>query len=59
MQVIDYSRKWYVMTAVAMGIFLGTVDGSIVNLALPTLVREYGADFATVQVTAQALTKSK
>jgi EmrB/QacA subfamily drug resistance transporter len=49
MQVIDYSRKWYVMTAVAMGIFLGTVDGSIVNLALPTLVREYGADFAAVQ----------
>jgi EmrB/QacA subfamily drug resistance transporter len=46
---IDYSRKWYVMMAVAMGIFLGTVDGSIVNLALPTLVREFGTDFATVQ----------
>jgi EmrB/QacA subfamily drug resistance transporter len=46
---IDYSRKWYVMAAVAMGIFLGSIDGSIVNLALPTLVREYGADFATVQ----------
>ena len=49
MQAVDYSRKWHVMVAVAMGIFLATIDGSIVNLALPTLVRELGADFATVQ----------
>ncbi len=32
-----------------MGIFLGTIDGSIVNVALPTLVEEFGTDFATVQ----------
>ncbi len=48
-QAIDYSRKWYVMAAVVMGIFLTTIDGSIVNLALPTLVRTFGTDFATVQ----------
>jgi EmrB/QacA subfamily drug resistance transporter len=48
-QQVDYSRKWHVMAAVAMGIFLATIDGSIVNVALPTLVRELGADFATVQ----------
>jgi len=46
---IDYSRKWYVMAAVAMGIFLATIDGSIVNVALPTLVRDLKAEFATVQ----------
>ena len=46
---IDYSRKWYVMTAVAMSIFLATIDGSIVNVALPTLVRELNTNFATVQ----------
>jgi EmrB/QacA subfamily drug resistance transporter len=46
---VDYSRKWYVMAAVAMGIFLATIDGSIVNVALPTLVRNLDADFATVQ----------
>jgi EmrB/QacA subfamily drug resistance transporter len=46
---VDYSRKWYVMTAVAMGIFLATIDGSIVNVALPTLVREFGAEFAIVE----------
>ena len=46
---IDYSRKWYVMTAVSLGIFLATIDGSIVNVALPTLTRELHTDFATVQ----------
>jgi len=46
---IDYTKKWYVMAAVGMGIFLATIDGSIVNVALPTLVQDFGADFATVQ----------
>ena len=46
---IDYSRKWFIMAAVAMGIFLATIDSSIVNVALPTLVRELNTNFATVQ----------
>ncbi len=46
---VDYSRKWYVMAAVAMSIFLATIDGSIVNIALPTLVRQLDTTFATVQ----------
>ncbi|MBN2502100.1 MAG: MFS transporter [Anaerolineales bacterium] len=46
---VDYKLKWYVMAAVAMGVFLGTIDGSIVNVALPTLVRELNTDFPTVQ----------
>lgn len=46
---VDYSRKWWVMLAVAMGIFLGTIDGSIVNVALPTLVEELHTTFAHVQ----------
>ncbi len=45
----DYSRKWLVMSAIAMGIFLATIDGSIVNVALPTLSAELNTDFATVQ----------
>ena len=47
--VVDYSRKWYIMAAAAMSIFLATIDGSIVNVALPTLVRAFETDFATVQ----------
>src|SRR5690606_5395867 len=46
---VDYSRKWFVMLAVSLGVFLATIDGSIVNVALPTLVRELNTDFATVQ----------
>ena len=48
-QTVDYSRKWYVMAAVAMGVFLATIDGSIVNVALPTLVRSLNTEFAIVQ----------
>ncbi len=46
---IDYNRKWLVLISVGMGIFLATIDGSIVNVALPTLVRELNTNFATVQ----------
>jgi EmrB/QacA subfamily drug resistance transporter len=48
-QTINYSRKWYVMAAVSMGVFLATIDGSIVNVALPTLVRDLDSNFATIQ----------
>jgi EmrB/QacA subfamily drug resistance transporter len=37
------------MAAVAMGVFLSTIDGSIVNVALPTLVRAFDTEFAIVQ----------
>lgn len=46
---VDYSLKWYVMAAVGMGVFLATIDGSIVNVALPTLERAFSTDFPTVQ----------
>src|SRR5207247_896752 len=46
---VAYGRKWYVMAAVGMSIFLATLDLSIVNVALPTLVRDLRTDFPTVQ----------
>lgn len=45
----DYKHKWHVMAAISMGVLLATIDGSIVNVSLPTLVRELNTDFATVQ----------
>ena len=48
-EAVDYSRKWYVMAAVGMGIILATIDGSIVNVALPTLQRAFDTGFALVQ----------
>ncbi|MCP5099443.1 MAG: MFS transporter, partial [Chloroflexi bacterium] len=57
---IDYTRKWLVLVTVGMGIFLATIDSSVVNVALPTLVRDLDTDFATVQwvVLAYLLTTS-
>jgi EmrB/QacA subfamily drug resistance transporter len=46
---VDYGRKWYVMIATGLGIFLGTIDGSIVNVALPTISKDLNTTFATVQ----------
>lgn len=46
---VDYSRKWYVLLAIAMGVFLATIDGSIVNVSLPTMVGALDTDFATIQ----------
>ena len=46
---VDFSKKWYVLSAVGMGVFLATIDGSIVNISLPTLVSSFQTDFALVQ----------
>ncbi len=46
---LQSKHKWWVMAAVAIGVFLSTIDGSIVNVALPTLARELHAPFAAVQ----------
>jgi EmrB/QacA subfamily drug resistance transporter len=43
------SRKWFVLSAVGAGVFLATIDGSIVNIALPTLVDELQTTFPVIQ----------
>jgi EmrB/QacA subfamily drug resistance transporter len=45
----DTSQKWWILLSVAMGVFLSTIDGSIVNVALPTLEEKLHTNFATVQ----------
>ena len=49
LEEVDYSQKWFVMIAVSIAIFMATVDGSIVNVAWPTLVRDLHTTFAIVQ----------
>jgi len=44
-----YQRKWYAMTAVGTGVFLATVDGSIVNVSLPTMVTSLNTNFTVIQ----------
>lgn len=48
-QKVDYSKKWLVLASVACGVFLSTVDGSIVNIALNSLVIEMGKPLAVVE----------
>lgn len=45
----DYSLKWFILCSVMLGGFMASVDSSIVNLILPTLVRDLNAEFAIVQ----------
>jgi EmrB/QacA subfamily drug resistance transporter len=50
----NFPRKWWVFGTVAAGVLLATIDGSIVNVALPTLVEEFDSSFAVVQWVALA-----
>lgn len=43
------ATKWLVMVGVGMGVLMATLDSSIVNISLPTLVEAFETNFATVQ----------
>lgn len=49
MEQTTYRNKWMVLAAVATGIFLATIDSSIVNIALPTLASYFRAPFSSVE----------
>jgi len=42
-------NKWLVLSLVAVGIFMSTLDGSIVNVALPTIMAELDVPLTTVK----------
>lgn len=42
-------RKWLSLLAVGLGVLMATLDISIINVSLPTLVRELDTDFPTIQ----------
>jgi EmrB/QacA subfamily drug resistance transporter len=48
-QTTSYAGKWGAMLVVGLGVFMGTLDMSIVNISLPTLVEQLQTKFATVQ----------
>lgn len=43
------SRRWLVLSSVSVGTFMATLDGSIVNIALPSIGQAFGIDLATVE----------
>jgi EmrB/QacA subfamily drug resistance transporter len=38
----ERAGKWTVMAIVAIGVFMATLDSSIVNISLPTIARDFG-----------------
>ncbi|MDF1531300.1 MAG: MFS transporter [ANME-2 cluster archaeon] len=45
----DPKYKWRAMLVVSIGIFMATLDGSIVNIALPTLTDYFSTDILTIE----------
>lgn len=41
--------KWLAMLGIGSGVFMATLDASIVNISLPTLVEELNTSFATIE----------
>jgi EmrB/QacA subfamily drug resistance transporter len=39
---LEHANKWAVLAIVAVGIFMATLDTSIVNISLPTIARYFG-----------------
>lgn len=43
------TNKWLAISGLALGVLMSTLDSSIVNISLPTLVEAFDTNFATVQ----------
>ena len=42
-------RRWWILSTVSIGTFMSTLDGSIVNVSLPSIQSAFGVDLATVE----------
>ncbi|HEX5499153.1 MAG TPA: MFS transporter, partial [Thermomicrobiales bacterium] len=47
--IVAGRHKWLVLSAVSLGTFMATLDGSIVNISLPTIQAAFGVDLSTVE----------
>ena len=54
----EEQRKWWTLGAVAFGLFMIMLDNTVVNVALPSIQRDLGADLSSLEwiVTGYALT---
>ncbi|MEZ4526154.1 MAG: MFS transporter [Desulfobacterales bacterium] len=43
------SRRWLIFSTVGIGVFMSTLDSSIVNVALPVIMDEFGSTLSTVE----------
>ena len=42
-------RKWLILSSVSLGSLMSTLDGSIVNIALPSIQADFRIDLTTVE----------
>jgi EmrB/QacA subfamily drug resistance transporter len=42
-------NKWLIFLFVAIGIFMSTLDSSVVNIALPTIMADFGVALSTIE----------
>jgi EmrB/QacA subfamily drug resistance transporter len=42
-------RKWLILTSVSLGSLMATLDGSIVNIALPAMQTDFHVDLTTIE----------
>src|SRR5262245_8714919 len=43
----EHADKWTVLGIVALGVFMATLDSSVVNISLPTIARHFGRPLDT------------
>ena len=43
------TNKWLAMMGIGMGVFMATLNSSIVNISLPTLVKAFNTNLATIE----------
>jgi MFS family permease len=45
----EEQRKWWTLGAVAFGLFMIMLDNTVVNVALPSIQRDLGADLSSLE----------
>lgn len=49
-------HQWLALTAMSMGVFMGLLDVTVVNVALPTMVNDFNTNFTNLQWVLNAYT---
>ncbi len=50
------SKKWFSLIALSLGVFMGLLDVTVVNVALPTMQKAFDAPFTQLQWVLNAYT---
>ncbi len=51
-----YARKWWVLVAVCLALFMAILDSTVVNIAIPTIVEDLGASLSEIEWVLNAYT---